>query len=271
MTVEELLALRKGSYVRLDLYDNSLVSARLMAGVRALSGEGTTALKALKALETNATDIESTPNSVWAMTALPGATNVPACVVLLSLDGEARTYFSSAYGTAFSEMEPEDLTLAINDITALLDTGNTLITWDGMRRDFPLLAEHDKVRVSEIAVRHYSVAFDLFCRKGFYIAFPALCEAMRVECHDSIVSWESDPDGAIDAAHAFLRSLLLLWDSVENNGNVIEWVSKSGKAMKINLGYWRTVGEAVELPLPDTAWMDRPASRSDYLKWIRVQ
>lgn len=271
MTVEELLAARKGSYIRLDLFDNSLVRATLMGGLRAVVGDGTNTVNALRSLTANAEELDSTPTSVWAMTVIGGGGTLPCAIILVSLDGELKTYFSTVYGTPLSEMEPDDLNAALDDVQALLDTGNTLITWDGMRRDFPLLAAHDKVRVSEIAVRHHSLAFDLFCRKGFPIAMDTICRSMNVEFFNDTPDWHTNPDDAIDTARAFLRSLLNLWDAVEVNGNVVQWLAKSGKAMTLNLGYWRSVAEAVELPQPDVTWMDKPMPRSDFLKWVRVQ
>ena len=47
------------------------------------------------------------------------------------------------------------------------------------------------------------------------------------------------------------------------------WVARSGKVRQMELPRgWLTVGEALELPLPDTSWMDEPWPREKFTGWM---
>ena len=57
---------------------------------------------------------------------------------------------------------------------------------------------------------------------------------------------------------------LWIWQPVCESGGALRWVARSGKVRTMRLpGGWLTVSDALELPLPDTSWMDEPWSRGD--------
>ncbi len=49
----------------------------------------------------------------------------------------------------------------------------------------------------------------------------------------------------------------------------LRWVARSGRLRAMALGEgWRTVQEALRLPLPDTSWLDEPWPRSKFTGWM---
>ena len=65
-----------------------------------------------------------------------------------------------------------------------------------------------------------------------------------------------------------VRTTLDLATACESLG-ALRWVARSGKlrTMKLPEG-WLTVSEALELPLPDTSWMDEPWTREEFTGWM---
>ena len=49
----------------------------------------------------------------------------------------------------------------------------------------------------------------------------------------------------------------------------LRWTSKSGRPNSVKIPQWLTVQEALELPEPDTGWMDAPWPRSKFTGWCQ--
>jgi hypothetical protein len=50
----------------------------------------------------------------------------------------------------------------------------------------------------------------------------------------------------------------------------LRWVARNGKVRSLRLSQgWLTAAEALEVPLPDTSWMDSPWTRERLSGWMR--
>ena len=64
------------------------------------------------------------------------------------------------------------------------------------------------------------------------------------------------------------RTTLEVAQACEGCGE-LRWIARSGKVRRMALGEgWLTVREALELPLPDTSWMDEPWPREKFTGWM---
>ena len=65
-----------------------------------------------------------------------------------------------------------------------------------------------------------------------------------------------------------VRTTMAVATACEARGT-LAWVARSGKLRSMTLpGGWLTVREALELPLPDTSWMDDPWPRTKFTGWM---
>ena len=79
---------------------------------------------------------------------------------------------------------------------------------------------------------------------------------------------EGRPEDVLQYVARDARATLELATACEALG-ALRWVARSGKLRTMALPEgWLTVEAALELPLPDTSWMDEPWSRERFTGWM---
>lgn len=277
---KEILA-QFGGKIELALLQNGSISATLIGGKRALMGNGSTTEAALANMVKESLIVAEEPqHRVWGLSVINSPNNLPACVVLYSLDSGAELYFTreGANGElAAVEMSQADADAALDAMQKHLDDGDIIVTYNGVKNELKTLAEAaDRPKLSKVAMQIHDIAFQMYSMRGFQIAFSAACAGMHVEytpvADITSSSWGLSPSGAVDAATNYLTALVMLWENIIYLGKVVEWTAKTGRQSKFEFGRMMTVKDSLALPEPDTRWMDKqPAPRTDSLKWMRLE
>ena len=186
----------------------------------------------------------------------------------------------TADGTPAARMSRDEVRGVIKELTAYLARGYTLLTWNGAGFDFDVLAEEAEAypECRQLARDHVDMMFHVMCEKGFPIGIKYVAQAMDIEGKTPGVSGELAPqlwaDGhvqtVLDYVAQDVRMTLQVAEQSEQN-HALRWVTRKGQGQTRTFNIpngWLTVREALELPEPDTSWMDKPLNRHAMLQWM---
>jgi len=188
----------------------------------------------------------------------------------------------------YEDLSPSNGGMSIVELQKLLSSlieatihGYKILSWNGLSFDFPVLAEESGMyeECKELALNHIDMMFHFFCIKGYMLGLDTAAQGLGLHGKMAGMSgakapilWAS-PDLAdrlkvLRYVHQDAVSTLEVYEeSVKQKG--IKWISKSGRqnVCWIPSG-WKTVKECLDLPLPDTSWMDKPMQREQFMEWI---
>lgn len=163
------------------------------------------------------------------------------------------------------------------------------LTWNGLSFDFDILAEEsmsDEHQVScvNMARKHYDLAFQMLCDKGFMVGMQAAAKGMGLAGKNKLESVDVDGHGEL-APVLWAKSradqdkvLSYVEQDVQTTSEialeildkkVLRWTSKAGKPRTWDVKKLLTVQEALKLPLPDTSWMSAPRTRESCYAWTK--
>lgn len=186
----------------------------------------------------------------------------------------------------------------LETMSALLVAGYTLVSWNGLGFDLPVLGEEagqlDLAR--RIALKHCDLMFQFFCYKGYPLGLDTAAKGMGLPgktegMHGDLapLMWMDDPQGLIDAGHPDLaaipaperrkkvleylkqdvRTTLDVARAVQD-AKVLNWTSRKGKP---NFCYFSDGLLVVEgcawIAEPDNSWMTNPIKREQFTGWLR--
>jgi len=156
--------------------------------------------------------------------------------------------------------------------------GYTVLTWNGAGFDFDVLAEESGARddCRSCAHNHVDMMFHLVCMMGFGIKLVRAAEGLGLPGKAGGMSGGEAPKlwsaGDYEKVLAYVAQdvRLALQIAIEcEKRSEFRWINTKGASSSRPLaGGWRTVREALEMPLPDTSWMERPWKREDVLAWM---
>jgi hypothetical protein len=175
-------------------------------------------------------------------------------------------------------MSREEAAALVRYLTDQVAQGFTLLTWNGLGFDLDVLAEESGLRPEcrALAASHVDLMFHAFCQLGHGVGLDAAARGIRLagktkgmKGADAPVLWaEGKREEVLRYVAQDVRASLELAVACERCGE-LRWVARSGKVRCMALGKgWLTVGEALELPLPDTSWMSEPWSREKFTGWL---
>ena len=128
----------------------------------------------------------------------------------------------------------------------------------------------------QLAANHVDMMFHVLCRLGYGVGLNAAARGMGVQGKPEGMSGEVAPvlwaRGEREKVLAYVgqdvRTTLDLATACEADG-ALRWVARSGKVRTMRLpDGWLTAEEALELPLPNTSWMDEPWPRERFTGWM---
>jgi len=187
-------------------------------------------------------------------------------------------YSKDSNGDATEKMSGQDLSGFVDCLIDKVKQGYTIVTHNGLGFDFDILAEesgrHDDCR--QLALNHIDMMFHFFCGKGFVIGLNAAAKSIGVskpEDVDGSVApqlWkEGNHQQVLDYVAQDCRLTLDVALTSEKYKK-ITWVTRKGSTAYFSLpSGWLSVNEAMNLPLPDTSWMDNPWPRSKFTAWTK--
>jgi len=196
--------------------------------------------------------------------------------------------------------EPENRPMTPDELTpiviALAECQS--ITWNGQSFDFHVLGiEYDNIyTAAELSRNHIDMMFHLLCAKGFPLKLQTACVGQNLYGKTQYMSGELAPlmwqgnrkkmekKGAarelLELSDVGMREKVIEYvlDDAKNTWELykrtvtqraMRWTSQKGRPMSFALpNGWMSVSEALELPLPNTAWMTDPMTRESACNWM---
>jgi hypothetical protein len=177
-----------------------------------------------------------------------------------------------------AQMSLHEVCAMLDELSAMLRDGYTLLTWNGLSLDLNVLAEESGQAVvcGDLAMNHVDMMFHVVCSLGHYIALGKAAEALGIpgkaegiSGHDAPALWAAgEHDRVLEYNMQDARLTLTVAEEAERRGRLL-WVTRRGKVRDMPLPRgWCCVGEACRIPLPDTSWMDDPPSRNRCMTWV---
>lgn len=156
--------------------------------------------------------------------------------------------------------------------------GYTLVTHNGTSFDWRLLAMESGLHdlCVELALHHsVDTLLHPFCLRGFPIGLDAIAKGLGLDGKPDGMNGALAPqmwrDGKYDEVLDYVcqdavTSLEVALAVEQRCG--LSWITKAGRTSHMVIPKWLTVFEALQLPEPDTSWMDSPIPREQFTEWM---
>lgn len=202
-----------------------------------------------------------------------------SCAAAHRDDGTTTTFHGkNPSGDIADQMNQGEAALLVEHLAAAVDTGYTILTWNGLGFDFDILAEESGsyALCRELAWDHVDMMFQIFCLKGYPLGLDTAAKGMGLPGKTPGMSGDKAPlywaqgrrKEVLEYVAQDVRTTLLLAQAVEQRHS-LNWISRSGRPQSLPIrNRWLTVRQAIELPEPDTSWMDNPWPRSKFAGWL---
>ena len=190
----------------------------------------------------------------------------------------SRNYDNSYAPVGMLQYQAAEMVYALEDY---VERGYQIVTWNGLAFDFHVLAIESGLwgECVELAMNHVDMMFHVVCQKGFGVGLDAVAKTMGVEGKIEGMTGALAPqmwrDGEYEKVLEYVaqdaRSTVLVANACDRL-NQMRWTTRKGNESSMRLpGGWMTVTEALELPEPDTSWMDDPSiwDRERFLEWTK--
>lgn len=198
---------------------------------------------------------------------------------------EATHDFMGTPGEAMTLDEVNDM---IDKLIEWHEEGHTIVVWNGLHFDWRVLAELTGryEELGELALDTVDPMFYIVCMKGHRLGLDKSCQGMNVKgkLHEvtlndgtileDMAGWQA-PElwqrGEVEAVMAYLREDVLSLSRLMNNIvrlGYIAWITQKGVRRTVPMKNLYTNRQCLQLPEPDTDWMDNPPVRVDYMDWM---
>ena len=182
-------------------------------------------------------------------------------------------------GAPAPRMSPAEAASLVEFLRAKVEAGYTIVTWNGLSFDFDVLAEEsgEPDLCRELAMNHTDLMFHVFCEKGFPVSLANAAAGMGIPGKLENISGEQAPalwargehEQVIKYVAQDARVTLEVALASEKRKS-FSWRTKAGKIKSFPLnGSWLSVSEALNLPEPDTSWMDDAIPRRQFTAWLQ--
>jgi len=209
------------------------------------------------------------------------------CASILATDGgDAELYWGGMYeaGEVYNpKMNKFEMGEMIESLLHYDTQGYHTLTWNGAQFDFRVMAElmpDYKDALRGVMYNSVDLMFQFFCQRGFFVGLDAVSRAMGLAGkHQGPQIDGQYIDGGLAAKHWPEHARKILWyvhnDTVQplllaqkiHGSQELRWVTKKGKIASEPFREILTVEQSLELPLPDTSWMDNPITREKALSF----
>jgi len=202
---------------------------------------------------------------------------------------EMRTWHGDQDGMLAPQMSPVHCCRLAAYLAVMQNKGYRIVTVNGLGFDFDVLAEecHGGPAAEEckrLALEHTDIGFAMLCQKGFMVGLNAMAHGLKVggktegmsgslapvmwaesyESQQKVLEYvQQDVRATADVYDALLTTRRMYWVTKKGTRSRYPWVPKCSD------GHIISVHEALELPEPDTSWMDSPWPRSRFYGWTK--
>ena len=190
--------------------------------------------------------------------------------------GEVRHWHGDVAAAPGCTLGPEACRALVRELTALVEGGLALVTWNGAAFDLQLLARESGLarECALLAARHYDLMFQFLCLEGFPVSLAAVAaplglgKAAGLAGADAPRAWR---EGQHERVMEYLAGDVTLTARVAAaavRARRLRGIPRQGKPRSCAVDRLLTVEECLRLPLPDTSWMRDPPQRAGYTGWI---
>ena len=180
-------------------------------------------------------------------------------------------------GTHHGHMTEQEAHRLLQDISRMAHT-HRLVTWNGTGFDLPVLGAEagDLSTARHLAFEHIDMMLHILAVKGWPIGLNAAAHGMGLPGKSETTSgadaprlWaEGQHQQIIDYCDQDARTTLDIAVAAEAHRELY-WHSRSGRPQTLDLRTgWLTVPDALEIPLPDTSWIQDPVRRETFTSWL---
>ena len=204
------------------------------------------------------------------------------CAAILASDQDSPQLWhgKNSDGTPAPQMTPADLSALLAHLQQMVDSGYTLLTWNGLGFDWDILAEEsgDLASCRKFALDHVDMMFHIFCQKGFAVSLDKAAQGLGLPGKPPGMTGGLAPQLWAEGRYAEVlkyvaqdvRTAIGIATESERRG-AFAWVTSRGRRSSMPLpAGWLNVHAAQRLPLPDTSWMDDPWPREKFTGWLAL-
>jgi hypothetical protein len=175
-------------------------------------------------------------------------------------------------------MQRNEVAEPVHYLVAMAKSGFTVVTWNGLAFDFDILSEESGLlaECQRLALEQVDMMFHVFCVKGFPVGLDNAARGMGIAGKREGMSGVKAPQlwfqgryqEVLDYAAEDVRTTLNLACMCDKRRS-LRWITRKGTTSECSLPKgWLSVNESLQLPEPDTSWMDSPMSRSSFGAWL---
>jgi hypothetical protein len=217
-----------------------------------------------------------------------------SCAATLTDEGNGERQMRTWYGAEQEndlyqpQMSPHACRVMLGHLVHMQSRGYRIVTVNGLGFDFDVLAEECKSdsaarECRRLALRHIDIGFAMFCQKGFMVGLSAMAKGLGVAGKTEGMSGALAPSMWAESRESQEKVLEYVQQDVRATADIYDallatrrmyWTTKRGTRSKrpwcplFSNGHLLSVNEALELPEPDTSWMESPWHRSKFCGWI---
>jgi hypothetical protein len=187
------------------------------------------------------------------------------------------------------QLTREECQAVVRELERLVSDGYTIITWNGCKFDFAVLAQESGLvaECARLARDHVDLMLMVTFRKGWLLSLQKALDGAKLRGKLKMVTLSTgkviyNMDGAmapklwkdgehqavLDYLYEDVKQLLELAAVVEKQKR-IHWISSTGKPQTVEIHRLQTVQECLQIPEPDVSWMRDPPKRGDFVDWAR--
>ena len=181
-------------------------------------------------------------------------------------------------GPPAARMQPIEAGNLAEYLASMVKADYQILTWNGLAFDFDILAQESGAKdiCKRLAWDHVDMMFHVFCQLGYRVALDKAAQGMRIPGKPPGMSGYLAPQMWAEGRHeevlSYVRQDVQMCMQLAQICEVchqFRWVTRKGTVQSMNLPEgWLPAKEAFCLPEPDTSWMDKPASRSEFIAWL---
>jgi hypothetical protein len=245
-----------------------------------MSAKGAAKMRRYVAFDIETAFFSEDPNCDWRTCRPLGI----ACAAALTSDGDSPTVWhgkNAEDGSPADKMTSAEAAAMVRELCALVESGYTLLTWNGLGFDLDILAEEavEHELCCELANNHVDMMYHVHCELGYPVSLVKCAQAFGLPgkldgltSQDAPRLWKQGQWAkVIEYVCQDVRSALQIAKTCET-ARQFRWITQKGqqRSFSLNRG-WLLAHQASQLPLPDTSWMDSPRPRSAYTSWTKAK
>lgn len=194
------------------------------------------------------------------------------------------------YEDDHSRMTKQSCIELVEDISALIDEGYLILTWNGTSFDFRVLAIESGMynECAKMAINnHIDMMLFVTFMRGHYLSLQNAMEGIGlygklkdVRLNDGtpltemagVLAPKLWKEGEHDAVLQYLSfdvcQPIELFNFIHNRKRMQWWSKRSGNMQVLDVPKLYTVAECFDLPEIDVSWLDNPPTRKQFVQWV---